>query len=324
MKNVKTLHSIPCIVLISILSGCMLCSCGKLSSSNAVSQISDAATPSSAARGTRDNTPVCLVPSAPGTVVYQNEVAVIDASNAADGYIMVRYTGQNAKVKLQITGSDQVTYTYDLKTGSSTDEVFPLSAGDGQYLINVYENISSNQYSTAFSQAIDVRLSNQFLPFLYPNQYVSFDSSSAAVAKASELAVSADTDLDVVTSVYDYIISNITYDYNEADTVQSGYIPDVDEVLSTRTGICLDYAALMTAMLRSQQIPTRMEVGYAGTAYHAWISTYIKDVGWVNGIIKFDGKNWSLMDPTFASTTSEKELKSFISDSSNYRLKYIY
>ena len=324
MKTVKTLHSIPCIVLISILSGCMLCSCGKLSSSNAVSQISDAATPSSAARGTRDNPPVCLVPSAPGTVVYQNEVAVIDASNAADGYIMVRYTGQNAKVKLQITGSDQVTYTYDLKTGSSTDEVFPLSAGDGQYLINVYENISSNQYSTAFSQAIDVRLSNQFLPFLYPNQYVSFDSSSAAVAKASELAVSADTDLDVVTSVYDYIISNITYDYNEADTVQSGYIPDVDEVLSTRTGICLDYAALMTAMLRSQQIPTRMEVGYAGTAYHAWISTYIKDIGWVNGIIKFDGKNWSLMDPTFASTTSEKELKSFISDSSNYRLKYIY
>ena len=67
-----------------------------------------------------------------------------------------------------------------------------------------------------------------------------------------------------------------------------------------------------------------MEVGYAGTAYHAWISTYITDIGWVNGMIQFDGKDWSLMDPTFASTTSEKELKSFLNDSSNYRLKYIY
>ena len=98
----------------------------------------------------------------------------------------------------------------------------------------------------------------------------------------------------------------------------------MDEVLYTKKGICLDYAALMTAMLRSQRIPTRMEVGYAGTAYHAWISTYITDIGWVNGMIQFDGKDWSLMDPTFASTTSEKELKSFLNDSSNYRLKYIY
>lgn len=324
MKTSKKLFSISCTALTFVLISCILCSCSSVSSSNAVSRISDTAVPSSAAHGTRDNTPVCLTPTAPGSVVYQNEVTVVDASNASDGYIVVRYTGPNAKVKLQITGSDQVTYTYDLKTGGGTDEVFPLSAGDGQYLINVYENISSNQYSTAFSQAIDVTLSNQFLPFLYPNQYVSFSSSSAAVAKASELAASAETDLDVVTAVYDYIISNITYDYHEADTVQSGYIPNVDEVLSTKTGICLDYASLMTAMLRSQQIPTRMEVGYAGTAYHAWISTYIKDIGWVNGIIKFDGKNWSLMDPTFASTTSEKELKSFISDSSNYRLKYIY
>ena len=114
------------------------------------------------------------------------------------------------------------------------------------------------------------------------------------------------------------------YDYNEAETVQSGYIPDIDEVLSTKKGICLDYAVLMSSMLRSQRIPTRMEVGYAGTAYHAWISTYITDVGWVNGIIEFDGTKWSLMDPTFASNVNEKELKSFIGDGSNYSVKYIY
>ena len=77
-------------------------------------------------------------------------------------------------------------------------------------------------------------------------------------------------------------------------------------------------------MLRSQNIPTRLEVGYAGSAYHAWISTYITDVGWVNGIIQFDGVSWSLMDPTFAANSSEEELRSFIGDGSNYTLKYRY
>ena len=42
-----------------------------------------------------------------------------------------------------------------------------------------------------------------------------------------------------------------------------------------------------------------------GDVYHAWISTYIKDKGWVNGIIEFDGNDWKLMDPTFASTSSD-------------------
>ena len=327
MKIEKTINRI--FLLLSVLALTLLCmtGCGNNAVKN-TNHISDTPTPGSAltaVRGTRDNTPVCLSPSPGTTAVYQNDAAVIDASNSSQGYIIVRYTGRNSKVKLQIVGQDQVTYTYNLKTGNGgADEVFPLSAGDGQYLINVYENISANQYATAFSQAITVTLADQFLPFLYPNQYVTFNATDQAVAKASELAYSADSDLDVVTNIYDYIISNITYDYDEAENVQSGYIPDVDEVLYTKKGICLDYAALMTAMLRSQRIPTRMEVGYAGTAYHAWISTYITDIGWVNGMIQFDGKDWSLMDPTFASTTSEKELKSFLNDSSNYRLKYIY
>ena len=77
------------------------------------------------------------------------------------------------------------------------------------------------------------------------------------------------------------------------------------------TGICLDYAAVMASMLRSQNIPTRLEVGYAGNAYHAWISTYITDVGWVNGVIEFNGTSWSLMDPSFAANSSDTTLKNF-------------
>lgn len=272
-------------------------------------------------KGSRDNTPASLVP-APGTKeLYDSNAATIDASNSTEGYVIVTYKGTSPKVKLQITGKDNVTYTYNLSKGS---EVFPLSAGSGAYKIAVYENVAGNQYSTAMSKNINANIINTFGPFLYPNQYVKFSAASASVAKASELASSANLDLDVVSAVYNYVIKNVTYDYNKANTVQSGYIPDVDVILQTKTGICLDYAALMTSMLRSQRIPTRLEVGYAGEAYHAWISTYIKDIGWVNGIIEFDGKNWELMDPTFAANSNEADLKNFIGNGSNYLTKYIY
>ena len=278
--------------------------------------------PTALSSGIRNNTPICLVPTASGIIVYSNSLASIDASNTSEGYVMVSYKGNNPKVKLQITGSNGVTYTYNLHTGGY--ETFPLSTGSGTYKVAVYENVTGNQYSTALSQNINVNITNTFGPTLYPNQYVNFNAGSKVVSKAMTLASGCSNDLEVVTSIYNYVTSNITYDHNKAATVQSGYTTNVDEILTSNTGICLDYAAVMASMLRSQNIPTRLEVGYAGTAYHAWISTYITDVGWINGIIQFDGVNWSLMDPTFAANTSEQALKSFIGNGTNYKTKYIY
>lgn len=276
----------------------------------------------SASTTIRDNTPVCLIPSAPGTVVYENQLVKADASHIAEGYLMIAYLGENPKVKLQITGPDYMTYTYDLK--GNDYEAFPLSVGDGTYTIGVYENVEDSQYATIFSQEIDVSLTNPTGAFLYPNQYVKFDSTSQIVSKAKELVAPAHDDLEAINYIYNYIVENFTYDYQKAETVQSGYIPDVDEILNSQTGICLDYAAVMAGMLRSQQIPTKLEVGYAGQAYHAWISTYVNNIGWINGIIQFDGVNWSLMDPTFAANSGEKELRSFIGEGDNYVTKYNY
>lgn len=273
--------------------------------------------------GQRDNTIVCLTPVASGTTVYTNSVASIDVSNISEGYTGVSYFGTCPKVKLQITRDGGTTYTYNL-TSTKGYEFFPLSEGSGSYSIVVYENVYDNQYAVALSQTVSVIISNSFGPNLYPNQYVNFNATNNTVQKAAELAKACTTDLDVVTSVYNYVVSHITYDYEKAATVQSGYTCNIDETLASGTGICLDYASVMCAMLRSQRIPARLEVGYAGTAYHAWISTYIDDIGWVNGMIEFDGVNWKIMDPTFASTTDPETLKNFLDDSSNYQTKYIY
>lgn len=270
-------------------------------------------------KGTRDNTLVVLTGQADGTVTYGNDSVTIDASHISDGYIMVSYTGTNEKVKLQITGPDEVVYTYDLH---GSYETFPLTAGSGSYTVGVFENIEGTSYSTLFTQVIDVKIDDEFGPYLYANQYVNFDGDSKAVKKAEELSKPCNDDLEVIEQVYNYMISNFTYDYDKAESVQSGYLPDIDAVFDAKTGICFDYAAVMAAMLRSERIPTRLEVGYAGDVYHAWISTYIEEQGWVNGIIQFDGKNWELMDPTFASTSSKPE--DFITNTDEYITKFVY
>lgn len=274
-------------------------------------------------QGTRDNTIRVLTPEASGTEVYENDDASIDVSNASDGYVMVAYKGSAAKVRMLIETPAGNTYNY-LMDLDGTYDVFPLSEGSGTYKIGVYENLHDNQYAVAFSQSVNITLKDEYSMYLYPNAYVHFTASSTAVKKGQELAAGADTDLDVVENVYHYITKNIKYDYDKAETVESGYVPDVDETLATGKGICFDYASLMGAMLRSQGIPTRLEIGYAGTEYHAWISVYTKETGWIDKVIQFDGSKWTLMDPTLGSYANSSTVKDHLADDTYYQLKYKY
>lgn len=271
----------------------------------------------------RDSTPRVLTPSADGVTVYQNDFASIDTSNTSQGYVMVKYNGTNEKVKLQITCPDQSCYTYLISDRGAYD-TFPLTAGNGSYALQVLENVAGDTYTVSLAQSINVNIEDEFLPFLYPNQYVNFHTDSKAVSKGSDLAKDTHSDLDVVQNIYNYVIKNISYDTEKAQNVSYGYVPDIDDTLSSKKGICFDYAALMTSMLRSQNIPTKLEVGYSGDAYHAWISTYIDDKGWVDDIIQFNGDSWQIMDPTLAATNDSAAVKKYVGDGSHYVVKYTY
>ena len=271
----------------------------------------------------RDSTPRVLTPSADGVTVYQNDFASIDTSNTSQGYVMVKYNGTNEKVKLRITCPDQSCYTYLISDRGAYD-TFPLTAGNGSYALQVLENVAGDTYTVSLAQSINVNIEDEFLPFLYPNQYVNFHTDSKAVSKGSDLAKDTYSDLDVVQNIYNYVIKNISYDTEKAQNVSYGYVPDIDDTLSSKKGICFDYAALMTSMLRSQNIPTKLEVGYSGDAYHAWISTYIDDKGWVDDIIQFNGNTWQIMDPTLAATNDSAAVKKYIGDGSHYVVKYTY
>ncbi len=279
---------------------------------------------SESAEGSRDWEAEVLIPEAAGTEVYGEGEILLDVSNASEGYVMLNYNGSNSKVKFQITTPEEVTYTYTVSEYGSY-KTYPLPGGDGNYGLTVFEVASEekNLYAVALSQEITVSVADQLKTFLYPNCYVEFDASSACVKMGEELAKGCDTDLDVVASVYGYVTENITYDYDKAETVQPGYSPYPDSTLASGTGICFDYASLMSAMLRSQQIPTRLEVGYVGDLYHAWLSCYIDEKGWVDDIIEFNGSGWTMMDPTMASSGGSKEVLR-LEEESGYITKYVY
>ena len=264
-----------------------------------------------------------LLPVAGGTAVESGGGAEIDYSNISDGYVMVRHAGASSKrLRVQVVGPS-TTYTYDLPVGGWS--TYPLSDGNGSYKVMALQNTEGKKYAKLASVSFQVTLKDEFAPFLRPNQYVDYAAAPNTVAKAAELTESSADGLDKVAKVYDFVVGNLTYDEKKASSVKSGYLPVLDTVLSAKKGICFDYAALMTGMLRAQGVPCKLVVGYAGIQYHAWVSVWTEKTGWVDNIIYFDGTSWQRMDPTFASSgNSSASIMQYIGDGKNYTVKYLY
>lgn len=262
-----------------------------------------------------------LTPEAPGKKTLGSSPLILDISNQDQGYLTAESDSDDSRMNIQLTAPSGVVYSYFLEPDEQT--VLPFSEGSGEYLITCYQQVDGNQYAALYTETLTIKLQNEFLPFLYPNQYVDFSSKSKTCKLAASLVKEDMTDIDILKTFYAYVTSHISYDYDKADSVEAGYLPDVDDTLSTGTGICFDYAALTTAMLRSQDIPCKLQIGYSGDVKHAWIDVYIRGSGWVTKAVSFDGDTWKLMDPTFdANSDGDEAIQEYIGDESNYTVQF--
>lgn len=235
-------------------------------------------------------------PVASGDRVATKGGTEVDYSHAADGYIMIRQQAGTKRYKLRIE-KDGETYTYDLNSEGEW-EVFPLQLGTGSYAIKVFKQASGNKYSSASSQKIQVDAFNQENAcFLCPSQYVNYTQDSSAVALAQQLCADLTGEREKVQAVRDWVKTNIHYDYVQALTVENGYLPDLEQVLTKKMGICFDYASLTAAMLRSQGIPVKLVIGYADNAYHAWNEVYLEGQ-WVRLDITAQASNMNIKSYT--------------------------
>lgn len=277
---------------------------------------------------TEPSPPYIITPTADGGKVYSNDDALIDASNSSQGYLMIRLKkAMSGSYRILVNADDiNVRYTFQLNS-SGNYEVIPLTEGSGKYTVNVLKVTSAGKGTVMFKQSLSVSVADSFLPFLTPNQFCMYDAGSSCVALSSKLCGGNKDTIAKTAAIYDYVINNISY-VSTAENGANGYIPVPDTVLANKSGICFDYASLMAAMLRSQKIPTKVVVGYAGDIYHAWISVYVDGSGWIDGYIYFDGNSWNRMDPTFAASAKDdadyKNTVDFISNGSNYSVMYYY
>ena len=121
-----------------------------------------------------------MMPSADKTSMHEDKCVVTDYSNANQGYIMAKTTNEeHSRIKIRLE-KDEKMYTYDLEDGEDYT-VYPLNMGDGTYTIKVYENLHDNEYELVSSHEIDVKLENEFVPFLYPNQIVNYNGDTLCV-----------------------------------------------------------------------------------------------------------------------------------------------
>lgn len=262
-----------------------------------------------------------LVPEAPGKKTMGTSPLVLDISDTDQGYLTAVSDSTDQMMNVQLTAEDGVVYSYFISPGESA--VIPFSSGSSTYQVSCYQQISDSQYAALYADTLEIKLANEFLPFLYPNQYVNFTPDSEASKLALSMVSEDTSDIDALQTIYNYVVSHVTYDYDLADTVASGYLPDVDETLQTGKGICFDYAALTTAMLRSCDIPCKLQIGYAGDIKHAWINVYIRSRGWVDKAVEFSGDSWSRMDPTFDSNSEDKDtIQEYIGDNNNYTVQF--
>lgn len=233
-------------------------------------------------------------PEASGEVVYEGNGVTVDASHTEDGYIMVKGMKSDVRLKTRVVLDDEI-YSYELNREGEY-EVYPLQMGNGTYEIQVYQQVEGTSYSQLYFVDLDVEMPDTDRVFLYPSQYVWYTNDKNAVRLSYDLCADLTSDTEKAACIYNYITQLLTYDNEKAATVEDGYLPDVDATLRERKGICFDYSALFAAMLRAQNIPVRLAIGYVQpeNIYHAWNQVYL------------DGE-WVFMDSTFGPSSSHTE-----------------
>ena len=97
---------------------------------------------------------------------------------------------------------------------------------------------------------------------------------------ADEICADCDTDAKKVQAIYNWMITNLEYDYDYQAVLQHF---NVRRTLRTRKGVCYDFANLFAALCRSQNIPCYVVDGTPydrSTEDHTWNRVYYGDSWW--------------------------------------------
>ena len=209
----------------------------------------------------------------------------LDTHNIANGYFFAQVIYPvTQRLKLKIMKDDYISI-FDLKNNGSF-EMFPLQAGNGTYQIALYKNIAGTKYGLVGCISLNVILKDKNACFLVPNQYINYHQIPEIVAMTQKMCYRK-TKNECYNIIKNFIKTNFVYDFIKAKQIKKGMLPDMRNLLKTKSGICFDIASFAVAMLRICKIPAKLVIGMADNRYHAWVE-----------IINEKDKNF-YYDPTF-------------------------
>lgn len=237
--------------------------------------------------------------------------------NTEEKKIMVeKKTSPNPSISKEV-GSER--YFYDLQPDKTR---LPLQFGSGTYELTLLKNSEAQSYTVVDRQEVEVELKEDKYSFLNSSWPVYWENDMKAMELAKKLTEGSENDWEKVASIYSYIVENIDYDFDKINYIDNSYVPEIDETLAKKTGICYDYSALFAGMLRSVDIPTKLVKGYKENLdeYHAWNEVYLEEKD-----------KWIIIDTTYDSALGKslgdaREIKDhqIIKDFSEYEVKRFY
>lgn len=240
---------------------------------------------------------------------------VFDTTGLNAGVVAIAYNSDSDKrLKVMVEKSGK-SITYDLNNDGQT-ESFPLQMGDGQYRISVLENTSGTKYKYISTKEVNLDITDDKKIYLASVQNIRWNSDMETIKTASKLTKGLSTDTEKIKAIYNYVISNISYDYDKLAKLNKTYVPDIDNTTASGKGICYDYSSVFAAMLRSQGIPAKLTKGYSPNVegYHSWNEVYNSDTG-----------EWMVIDTTYDSQMKAANKKySMEKKQSQYSVSYVY
>lgn len=223
-------------------------------------------------------------------LAFAAQTEIIDTENLSKGIIDITYKKTDSAIYkvLVVKGEEKIVYPFN---ADGNTETFPLQMGNGTYKIGLLKNAGGNKYAYVTSKTVELNLEDQNVVYLNSIQNISWNSDDEPIEFGRELLKNKLWNSTKIKTLYNYMINNMSYDYDKIPDLKPDYVPDIVITFDEMKGICYDYSALFASIHRSQGIPVKLVKGYSKfvEGYHAWNEIYINE-------------SWYIIDSTVDST----------------------
>lgn len=187
----------------------------------------------------------------------------------------VKINTDGEKYKIVVDGRDKSSI-YSIEENS--EEYIVLPYNDTEYKVYLYKAVGDKVIAL---NTINIRSYKENISdYIEPSYYADYRDLDIVRNKSDELWKESEYIEEYISKCIKYA-EGFKYDKDKATEAIEGnikmYKPDIQYTMENKSGICMDIASALAAILRVQGIPASVCFGYKDDLYHAWIEVYYKD-----------------------------------------------